>query len=82
MTMSGRQAKRLRRYARQAAKEAGFTPQNVWKTAFANLRPKPRWMPVWLWWKLLGWLFYKVPEERVWKSIAGAESLRKVDEEG
>lgn len=61
--MSQKKAKRLRRYARQAAKEAGFTPQNVWKTAFANLRPKPKWMPGWLWAKLLAWLFYKTPSD-------------------
>ena len=67
--MSGRRAKRLRRMARKAAREAGFTPENVWKTAFSNLRPKPRWLPVWFWWKVLSWLFYKVPEDRVKKSI-------------
>ena len=63
--VSGRQAKRLRRVARRVAKESGFTPENVWKTAFSNLRPKPKWMPGWLWAKLLAWMFFKVPESEI-----------------
>jgi len=63
--MSGKREKHLRRVARKIARESGFTPANVWKTVFSNLRPRPKWMPGWLWAKILTWLFYRLPEREV-----------------
>lgn len=51
--MSGKQDKRLRREVRRYLHEAGATPEQLLKNALDMIHDRPRWIPLWLWIRLI-----------------------------